>query len=128
MMFSTLHNTVGHAVKRREAGHLLSLRHDLSFITEVNMHELLRTYLVGEDRKYELYGEVDMGDRVTKVLEYAYRSLNPEQKTAQWVCLGPVDIGAYTDSRNNPAMAYDLDRKNNDISSIRELCNELGKR
>ncbi|MER5006339.1 hypothetical protein [Atlantibacter hermannii] len=92
------------------------------------MHQLLRTYLVGEDRKYELYGEVDMGDRVTKVLEYAYRSLDHEQKTSQWVCLGPVDISKYTDSRYNPGMAYDLDRKNNDIHSIRELCKELGKR
>lgn len=92
------------------------------------MQQLLRTYLVGEDRKYELYGEVDTGEKVTKLLEYAYRSLDPEQKTAQWVCLGPVDISEYTDSRYNPAMAYRPDRKNNDIHSIRELCERLGKR
>lgn len=92
------------------------------------MHQLLRTYLVGEDRKYELYGEVDGGDRVTKVLEYAYRSLDPEKKITHWVCLGPVDISAYTDSRYNPAMIYSGDTKNNDIHSIRELCSRLGKR
>ncbi|QZA71241.1 hypothetical protein AH07_57 [Pantoea phage AH07] len=92
------------------------------------MHQLLRTYLVGEDRKYELYGLADEGDRVIKVLEYAYRSLSSKDKTAQWVCLGPVDISEYTDSRYNPSMAYRPDRKNNDIHSIKELCEKLGKR
>ncbi|WP_146110830.1 hypothetical protein [Cronobacter sakazakii] len=89
------------------------------------MQQLLRTYLVGEDRKYELYGEVDTEERVTKLLEYSYRSLDPSEKTSHWVCLRSVDISEYTDSRYNPAMAYSPDRKNNDIHSIRELCETL---
>ncbi len=89
------------------------------------MYQLLRTYLIGADRKYELYGDVDAGDRVTKVLQYALRSLNPEEKTTHWVCCGEVDISEYKLSSQNPSMTYQVDRKNNDIHSIRELCKKL---
>ncbi|WP_159339113.1 hypothetical protein [Leclercia adecarboxylata] len=93
------------------------------------MHQLLRTYLIGTDRKYELYGDVDdAGEGVTKVLEYSFRSLNPAEKTAHWVCLGEVDISEYTRGNQNPAMRYQLDSKNNDIHSIRQLCKRLAMR
>lgn len=92
------------------------------------MHQLLRTYLVGNDRKYELYGDADTEERVTKLLEYAYRKLNPEEKTAQWVCLGAVNIDEYIKSENNPSMMYSADRKTNDIYSIRQLCKKLASR
>ncbi|KKI42913.1 hypothetical protein [Hafnia alvei] len=89
------------------------------------MHQLLRTYLVGSDRKYELYGDEDAGERVTKLLEYAYRKLNPEEKTSQWVCLGVVNIDEYIKSESNPSMMHSPDRKTNDIYSIRQLCKKL---
>lgn len=89
------------------------------------MHQLLRTYLIGTDRKYELYGDVDAGESVTKVLEYSFRSLNPEEKTTHWVCLGEVDISEYKLSSLNPSMIYQMDRKTNDIRSIRDLCKKI---
>jgi len=91
------------------------------------MNQLLRTYLVGEDRKYELYGEIDAGDRVTKVLEYAYRSLEPEQKTAHWVCLGSVDISEFKDKNMHPYL-HGMNVKNNDIATIRQFCIERSKK
>lgn len=92
------------------------------------MQQLLRTYLVGADRKYELYGDVDAGDKVTKLLEYAYRSLNPGEGTAQWVCLGHVNIDEYINWERNPLMMYSPNRKTNDIHSISELCKTLASR
>ncbi len=89
---------------------------------------LLRTYLVGEDRKFELYGNADGGNDVLKVLQYAYRSLDPEEKTCHWVCLGTVDITDYIEGQNNPALIYTQHYKQNDISSIKDLCRKLAKK
>lgn len=91
------------------------------------MYQLLRTYLIGLDRKYELYGDVDAGENVTRVIEYAYRSLNPEEKTTQWVCLGDVDISEFKDKRKDPYLCG-VETKQNDIFSIRKHCIEISKR
>jgi len=90
------------------------------------MYQLLRTYLIGEDRKYELYGDIDSKDKVTRVLEYSYRSLNPDEKTAHWVCMGPVDISEFKDRSMHPEL-YGRNIKQNDISSIREFCIQISK-
>jgi len=90
------------------------------------MHKLLRTYLIGNDRKYELYGDIDGNNgRVTKLYEYSYRYLDPEEKTAQWIFLGPVNIDEYISWENSPSMMFSPNRKINDIHSIRELCKKL---
>lgn|GEM_PF-4752171 len=91
------------------------------------MHQLLRTYLMGENKKFELYGDEDAGEKVTKVLSYESRTLNPEGDLFHWVCLGEVDISEYTQRDSNPAMAYQRHSKNNDIYSIRELCKKIAK-
>lgn len=91
------------------------------------MYQLLRTYLIGLDRKYELYGDVDAGENVTRVLEYAYRPLDPKEKTTQWVCLGDVDISGFKDKRKDPYL-YGVETKHNDIFSIRQHCIEISKR
>lgn len=89
------------------------------------MKKLLVTYLVGEHRKYELYGDEGIENYVTKVLEYAYVTLDPENKFSQWACKGPVDIDEYIKGRNNPSQMYSPERKINDISSIQQLCKNL---
>ncbi|OSN08365.1 hypothetical protein AU510_04360 [Lonsdalea britannica] len=89
-------------------------------------HQLLRTYLIGDDRKYELYGNVDVGEKVTKVLEYSYRSLDPEENTAHWVLLGQVDISEFRDKEMEPYL-YGMNTKSNDIFSIRQFCIERAK-
>lgn len=89
---------------------------------------LLRTYLVGEDRKFELYGDAEGGSDVLKVLQYVYHSLDPQKKTSHWVCLGAVDIKEYIEGQNNPALMYTQHYKRNDISSIKDLCREIAKR
>lgn len=89
------------------------------------MKKLLRTYLVGEHRKYELYGDEGFGDYVTKVLEYAYVKFDPENNLSQWACKGPVDIDEYINGSNNPSQMYSPERKNNDILSIQKLCKKL---
>ncbi len=91
------------------------------------MYQLLRTYLVGEDHKYELYGETGIGDRVTGLLEYSYRYISSEERTAYWVCLGPVDISEFKDHSMDPSL-YEQNVKQNDIQSIMEFCSQRAKR
>ncbi|MEN4578216.1 hypothetical protein ABEH22_22765 [Pantoea agglomerans] len=92
------------------------------------MYQLLRTYLIGENKKFELYGDVDAGDKVTKVLSYESKAVNAEENFSHWVCMGEVDISEYTQRDLNPAMAYQFQSKNNDIYSIRELCKQIAEK
>jgi len=94
---------------------------------EVIMYQLLRTYLVGDDYKYELYGDVGISDKVTGLLEYSYRYISLEEKTAHWVCLGPVDISDFNDDSTN-LNQDEPNVKKNDIQSVMEFCSKRAKR
>lgn len=91
------------------------------------MAELIKTLLVNQTNKFELYGETKTSTKVIHVIWT--KLLNPEKVKGQakWLDQGHVDIGMFIEAGNSPSERI-TGTPDNDEANISRFCVELANK